>query len=40
MKYKNSYKTSVDFQPWFDSGYRFQSLHLYEELGGELARGE
>lgn len=40
MKYKNSYKTTVDFLPWFDTGYRFQSLHLYEELGGEVARGE
>lgn len=40
MKYKNSYKTTVDFLPWFNTGYRFQSLHLYEELGGEVARGE
>lgn len=30
----------VNFQPWFASGYRFTSLHIYEELGGYLADGQ
>ena len=40
MKYTNSYKVSINFTPWFDSGYRFDHIHMYEELGGKLARGE
>lgn len=40
MKYKNTYKISIDFTPWFDTGYTFDYIHLYEELGGKLANGE
>lgn len=40
MKYKNSYKVSVDFKPWFDSGYVFTKLHMIEELGGSIPSGE
>lgn len=29
----------INFTPWFDSDYRFTLLHLYEELGGEIASG-
>lgn len=39
-KYKNTYKVSINFTPWFDTGYRFDNIHLYEELGGKLAHGE
>ena len=39
-KYTNSYKVSINFTPWFDNGYRFDNIHLYEELGGKLASGE
>lgn len=39
-KYKNTYKVSINFTPWFDSGYRFDNIHMYEELGGKLAGGE
>ena len=39
-KYTNSYKVSINFTPWFDSGYRFDHIHMYEELGGQLAKGE
>ena len=42
MKYTNSYKISVDFQPWFDKDngrHRFTKLHMYEELGGLSAYG-
>lgn len=39
-KYTNSYKVSINFTPWFDSGYRFDRIHMYEELGGQLAKGE
>ena len=38
-KYKNSYNVSINFTPWFDNGYRFDNIHLYEELGGKLAHG-
>ena len=40
MKYTNSYKVSINFTPWFDSGYRFDNIHMYEELGGTIASGE
>lgn len=40
MKYKNSYKVSIDFKPWFDSGYVFTKLHMIEELGGSIPSGE
>lgn len=40
MKYTNSYNVSINFTPWFDSGYRFDHIHMYEELGGKLAGGE
>lgn len=40
MKYKNSFKVTIDFKPWFDSGYVFTKLHMVEELGGEIAKGE
>ena len=39
-KYTNSYKVSINFTPWFDNVYRFDNIHLYEELGGKLASGE
>ena len=40
MKYKaNSYHVVVDLKPWFDNGYRFTKLHIYEELGGQMAFG-
>lgn len=39
-KYTNSYKVSIDFTPWFNKGYRFDNIHMYEELGGKLAYGE
>lgn len=39
-KYTNSYKVTVDFKPWFDTGYTFTKLHIYEELGGKVAGGE
>ena len=39
-KYTNSYKVSINLTPWFDTGYRFDHLHMYEELGGKLAWGE
>lgn len=40
MKYINSYKVSINFTPWFDSGYKFDNIHMYEELGGKIASGE
>ena len=40
MKYTNTYKVSIDFTPWFDTGYIFDHIHLYEELGGKIASGE
>lgn len=40
MKYVSSYKVSVDFKPWFDTGFRFNKLKIYEELGGVIPRGE
>lgn len=40
MKYTNSYKVTIDFKPWFDSGYVFTKLHMIEELGGLVAYGE
>ena len=42
MKYSNTYQVSLDFQPWFDKDkghYKFTSVHLYEELGGQIAYG-
>lgn len=39
-KYTNSYEVTVDFKPWFDTGYTFTKLHLYEELGGRISGGE
>lgn len=39
-KYTNSYKVTVDFKPWFDTGYTFTKLHIYEELGGRISGGE
>ncbi|MBR2248329.1 MAG: hypothetical protein IJ880_15120 [Bacilli bacterium] len=30
---------TVNFQPWWKMGFRFTSLHLYEELGGLMANG-
>lgn len=39
MKYTNSYGVTVNFTPWFDSGYRFTKLHMYEEIGGALSGG-
>ena len=40
MKYTNSYKVTLDFKPWFDTGYVFTKLHMFEELGGQVAYGE
>lgn len=40
MEYTNSYDISINFKPWFDKGYRFTKLRLYEELGGDVAKGE
>ena len=40
MKYTNSFKVTIDFKPWFDTGYVFTKLHMIEELGGEIAHGE
>lgn len=31
---------TVNFQPWFASGFRFTRLYLYEEIGGKVAHGE
>jgi hypothetical protein len=42
MKYTNTFKISLDFQPWFDPSaghYKFTNVHMYEELGGQLAFG-
>lgn len=39
MKYKSTFKVSVNFTPWFDTGYRLEYLKLYEELGGKLPSG-
>lgn len=39
MKYVNQNGVGVDLDPWFKSGLRFTSLHMYEELGGSLAFG-
>lgn len=38
--YKAPNKITVDFDPWFDQGFRFVCLHLFENLGGEMAWGE
>lgn len=40
MKYTNSYEVTIDFKPWFDTGYVFTKLHMFEELGGQVAYGE
>lgn len=40
MKFTNSHGVTIGFTPWFDNGYRFTYLHLYEELGGKIAYGE
>ena len=39
-KYTNSYKVTIDFKPWFDSGFQFTKLHMVEELGGKIPGGE
>lgn len=39
-RYKNSYKVTVNLEPWFSSSFGFTMLHMFEELGGSLARGE
>ena len=39
-KYTNSYKVTIDFKPWFDSGFQFTKLHMIEELGGKISGGE
>lgn len=39
MKYTNSYKVTIDFLPWFEEGYYFTRLHMYEELGGKISGG-
>lgn len=40
MEYINSYNISIKFDPWFSKGYRFTKLRLYEELGGDIGKGE
>lgn len=37
--FKTSDGITVNFQPWWKLGFRFSSLHLYEELGGKVANG-
>ena len=39
-KYTNSYGVTINFTPWFDTGYTFTRLHMYEELGGKIPGGE
>ena len=35
-----SHGITVNFQPWWKMGFRLTYLHLYEELGGEVASGD
>lgn len=37
--YKSSNGVTINFTPWFDSGYRFTELHIVEELGGKIPGG-
>ena len=39
MKRDVTYNISVDFTPWMNNGYVLRQIHLFEELGGEIARG-
>ena len=38
-KYLTSHNITVQFTPWFPSGWKFTRLILKEELGGKLAEG-
>lgn len=40
MKHTSSYNITIDFRPWFDNGFILKSLHIYEELGGNIAYGK
>ena len=41
MKYTSQNGVSVDVSPWCTEGHhKFTSLHLYEELGGSIGKGE
>lgn len=39
MEKQVSYSISVDFTPWSENGYMVIDLRLFEEIGGELAKG-
>ena len=38
--FTTSYGITINFQPWWTMGFRLTCLHLYEELGGEVAHGD
>lgn len=39
IKYTNTRKISISFYPWFDMGALLSEIHIYEEIGGNLAHG-
>lgn len=40
MKYTNAAGISLNVTPYFEKGFVFEYLHMKEEIGGDLARGE
>lgn len=40
FKYENPYGISIKIPEFLDNGFAFRSLHMYEEIGGRLAKGQ